>query len=135
MGDHPCRNGPGPPATRRLITVRIWLITHHYSPEVGAPQRRWGAPVPRLLAAGHTVTVFAPTPHYPAGRSGTVPADQRPGAVATGEHGERIHRLRFREHGPDLLSAPRLMPVVAAATALRGPGWACAATSAPTCSW
>lgn len=84
--------------------MHIALVTHHYAPEVGAPQRRWGALVPRFIAAGHRVTVLTPPPHYPSGRAQDLAPEHQPGAVTTGEHGERILRMRFREHGPGLVS-------------------------------
>lgn len=84
--------------------MHIVLVTHYYAPEVGAPQRRWGELVPRFLAAGHRVTVLAPSPHYPEGRAGRLPRPLRPGARGTGPWGEHVVRLRFREHGPGLRS-------------------------------
>lgn len=82
--------------------MHILLVTHHYAPEVGAPQRRWGALVPRFLADGHEVTVLTPPPHYPAGRCAELLPEHRPGATSVGEHGETVLRVRFREHGPGL---------------------------------
>lgn len=88
------------PAARR----RILLVTHHYSPERGAPQRRWDALTPRLAEAGVDVSVLAPPPHYPAGRLLEDRAEYRPGRVSRGAHGERIVRTRFREHSARLRS-------------------------------
>lgn len=82
--------------------MHLLLVTHHYAPEVGAPQRRWGALVPRFIAAGHQVTVLAPPPHYPVGRTGDLSPEHRPGVTSVGEHGETVLRVRFREHGPGL---------------------------------
>lgn len=84
--------------------MHIALVTHHYTPEVGAPQRRWDAFVQRFTAAGHRVTVLAPSPHYPSGRADDLSPDLSSGAVTTGRHGETIYRLRWREHGPGLAS-------------------------------
>lgn len=100
--------------------MHIALVTHHYAPEVGAPQRRWSALVPRFIEAGHHVTVLTPPPHYPAGRVEHLPLEQRPGSASVGEHGERVLRVRFREHGPDLLSRTSDQCVAAADTVLRG---------------
>ncbi|QTE29032.1 glycosyltransferase family 4 protein [Pengzhenrongella sicca] len=84
--------------------MHIALITHHYAPEVGAPQRRWGALIPRFIEAGHSVSVLAPPPHYSTGVPLQFSADERPGASTVGEHGEQIYRLRYRAHGLDLVS-------------------------------
>lgn len=84
--------------------MHIVLVTHHYLPEVGAPQRRWRNLVERFVAAGHRVTVLAPPPHYPSGRASDLSPTERPHATETGPAGETIHRVRFREHGPDLRS-------------------------------
>jgi colanic acid biosynthesis glycosyl transferase WcaI len=100
--------------------MHIGLVTHHYSPEVGAPQRRWGELVPRFIAAGHRVSVLTPPPHYPGGTAGDLPPQHRPGAVATGEHGETVHRVRFRGHGPDLVSRTVDQAVAATDSVVRG---------------
>ena len=44
------------------------ILTHYYSPEVGAPQTRLSALANGLAAAGHNITVHTCAPHYPAGR-------------------------------------------------------------------
>lgn len=100
--------------------MHIALITHYYAPEAGAPQRRWGALVPRFVAAGHPVSVLAPAPHHPQGHAVDLAAQDAPGAVTTGLHGETVHRLPFREHGPDLLSRTLDQAVVAGHTVLCG---------------
>ncbi len=84
--------------------MHVVLVTHYYHPEVGAPQRRWGALIPRFLEAGHQVTVLAPSPHYPAGHPVDLERKDKPGKRGTGPWGEHVIRLRFREHGPDLRS-------------------------------
>jgi len=84
--------------------VHIALLTHHYAPETGAPQRRWSAFVQRFVDAGHRVTVLTPPPHYPSGRLDPQGAHLRPGTVARGAHGETVVRVHFREHGPSLVS-------------------------------
>lgn len=72
--------------------MRVCLLTHYYEPEVGAPQRRWSAFVPRFVAAGHEVTVVTAVPHYPVGRTGTgAPGPGR----STGRHGETVVRVRY----------------------------------------
>lgn len=85
--------------------MHVALVTHHYRPESGAPQRRWSALVQRFAGAGHRVSVLTPPPHYP---SGVVAAEDRephrPGTVEIGEWGETIYRVRYREHGPGLAS-------------------------------
>ncbi|RMI12582.1 glycosyltransferase family 4 protein [Cellulomonas triticagri] len=100
--------------------MHIVLVTHHYLPEVGAPQRRWAALSARFVAAGHRVTVLTPPPHYPEGRAGDLTEDLRVHAVATGPGGERIHRVRFREHGSDLRSRTRDQAVAAAHSVIVG---------------
>lgn len=84
--------------------MHVLLVTHHYAPETGAPQRRWSAFVERFVAAGHRVTVMTPPPHYPSGRVEDLAPGDRVGTVSRGQHGETVVRVRFREHGPDLLS-------------------------------
>ncbi len=98
--------------------MRILLITHHYAPEVGAPQHRWNALVRRFVGAGHDVAVLAPSPHFPSGRGHLGDASLRPGAVARGLHGEQIHRLRFLEHDASVASRG-LDQLVSAADATR----------------
>ncbi|MCK9794714.1 glycosyltransferase family 4 protein [Isoptericola sp. 4D.3] len=83
---------------------RVLLVTHHYPPEHGAPQRRWDTLTPRLLEAGVDVAVLTPPPHYPTGRLQDARAAYRPGSVSRGRHGERVVRTRFRPHAADLLS-------------------------------
>ncbi|WP_309133847.1 glycosyltransferase family 4 protein [Cellulomonas sp.] len=84
--------------------MHIVLLTHHYVPETGAPQRRWSAFVQRFMDAGHRVTVLTPPPHYPAGRLDTAHDGVRPGTVSRGAYGETVVRVRFREHDHSLLS-------------------------------
>lgn len=88
--------------------MHVLLITHHYLPEDGAPQRRWSAFSARFVAEGHRVTVLAPPPHHPAGTvdPGT-PPEERPGGRHLGPGGETVHRVRCRDHGTDLLSRTR----------------------------
>lgn len=100
--------------------MHVVLVTHHYPPEVGAPQRRWGALVPRFVDAGHRVTVLAPSPHHPDGVAGDLSPEERPGARAQGPFGERIVRLRFRPHGTDLPSRVRDQTVAAIDAVVQG---------------
>jgi len=102
-----------------MSAVRIALITHHYEPENNAPQRRWSALVPRFIAAGHDVVVFAPPPHYPSGRVEQLSPADHPSTSSVGRHGETIHRVRFREHGPDLRSRSVDQALAAAHSAWR----------------
>ncbi|KFD44462.1 hypothetical protein IU11_02310 [Cellulosimicrobium sp. MM] len=96
------------------------MVTHHYEPETGAPQRRWGALVPRLVGAGFRVTVLAPPPHYPAGVLDPEHAHLRPGLVQRGRHGERILRVRYREHSSSLVSRTADHVVAAAHSVVLG---------------
>lgn len=80
------------------------LVSHHYAPENNAPQRRWSALVPRFVNAGVEMIVLAPPPHYPSGRSEDETGALAPGTTSRGAHGEIVHRVRFREHGPGLRS-------------------------------
>ena len=100
--------------------LHIALVTHYYRPEQGAPQRRWAELVARFKAQGHRVTVLAPPPHYPDGVAGDLPREQRPGARETGEFGEAILRMRFREHGPGLVGRTIDQLVTAWDTVWRG---------------
>ncbi|KUG58482.1 hypothetical protein AVL62_11320 [Serinicoccus chungangensis] len=98
--------------------MRILLLSHYYAPETGPPQLRWSALVRDLVAAGHEVHVVAPAPHYPTGRllSGEDPAQV--GHAHPGQHGETVHRVRFR---PSTGSARSLLldQVVSAADTVR----------------
>ena len=98
--------------------MRILLLSHYYAPETGPPQLRWSALVRDLVAAGHEVHVVTPAPHYPTGRllSGEDPAQV--GHAHPGQHGETVHRVRFR---PSTGSARSLLldQVVSAADTVR----------------
>ncbi|GAA4719507.1 glycosyltransferase family 4 protein [Isoptericola chiayiensis] len=104
--------------TPRAARRHLLLVTHHYTPERCAPQRRWDALAPRLIDAGVEVSVLAPPPHYPSGRLTEDSAEYRPGAVSRGRHGEHVVRTRFREHTPRLRSRS-VDQAVAAASAVR----------------
>ncbi|MFE7406412.1 glycosyltransferase family 4 protein [Isoptericola sp. NPDC057559] len=110
------RGSRGTPARR----PRMLLVTHHYPPENGAPQRRWDTLTPRLMEAGVDVAVLTPPPHYPSGQLQDAHGAHRPGSVARGRHGERVVRTRFRPHGPDLLSRTRDQAVAAASAVTLG---------------
>lgn len=81
--------------------MKILLITHYYEPELGAPQRRWAGFVQRWQQAGHQVTVYCPSPHYP-DRHSTGALRQphnKPFTVERGNYGEKIQRLPYLLHG------------------------------------
>lgn len=82
--------------------MKIMLLTHHYAPEQGPSQRRWGALAARFTA-DHEVVVLTPTPHYPSGRR-MFPENLSlaPGARRMGEYGEHIVQLPFVPHGRGL---------------------------------
>lgn len=85
--------------------MQILLLTHYFEPENGAPQRRWSALIERLVAAGHSVHVIAPPPHYPTGTiDEKLPAALRPGGRAVGPHGATVHRVGFLRHDGTILS-------------------------------
>ncbi|WP_131105989.1 glycosyltransferase [Ornithinimicrobium sufpigmenti] len=86
--------------------MRILLLTHHYAPEVGAPQLRWSALVREFRAHGHEVDVLAPPPHYPLGQllPGAPAEVTRVGSAAPGEHGERVHRVLWCPSSTSTLS-------------------------------
>jgi glycosyltransferase involved in cell wall biosynthesis len=101
--------------------VRILLLTHHYEPEIGAPQRRWGAFVRRFAEVGHSVTVLTSQPHYPAGRR--LPGPRIPTwRPTTGRYGETVVRLPYLPHGPGAGGKLADQLVTAAASVLPGPG-------------
>ncbi len=76
--------------------MRILLLTHYYSPEIGAPQRRWRELVTGMLAAGHHVAVCAPVPHYPHRCASDLDsANEKTMVWAHGPHGERLLRLPY----------------------------------------
>lgn len=92
---------------RRSATAQspaFLLVTHHFWPETGAPQRRWGALSSHLIRAGFQATILVPPPHYPSGKLTHSSPEFRPGAVSTGPQGEKIIRVNFREHTLRLLS-------------------------------
>jgi colanic acid biosynthesis glycosyl transferase WcaI len=85
--------------------VRILLLTHHYAPEVGPPQLRWGSLVRDFRAEGHEVHVIAPPPHYPFGQLLPGQDAGQVGTVQTGEHGETVHRVAWRPSGGRAVSS------------------------------
>lgn len=107
---HPASSTPG----------RVLLVTHYYAPERGAPQRRWDALVPRLADAGIDVSVLAPPPHYPHGALLDDAPELRPGSVSRGRHGERVVRVRYREHTHRLVSRTLDQAVAAASSVVLG---------------
>src|SRR3954451_15504415 len=47
--------------------MRVLILTHHYPPEVGAPQTRLSGTARFLRDRGHRVTVVTALPSYPTG--------------------------------------------------------------------
>lgn len=85
--------------------MHILLLTHYFEPENGAPQRRWSAVIERLDAAGHSIDVLAPPPHYPTGKTEhELPASARVGGVARGRHGGVVHRVSYLRHNSSVMS-------------------------------
>ena len=77
----------------------ILLLTHYYAPENGAPQRRWAALIERFTAAGHSVTVVCPPPHYPHGRLAREDrGTHRAGLEGVDASGARVFRVSFLPH-------------------------------------
>lgn len=94
--------------------MRILLLTHYFEPENGAPQRRWSALIERFVAAGHSVRVLAPPPHYPSGRLMDADASFGPGTRQTNATGADVHRVSFLRHSGDIFT--RTLDHVVAAT-------------------
>jgi glycosyltransferase involved in cell wall biosynthesis len=55
-------------------TLRIWILTHYYSPEIGAAAIRLSRLAQALVTHGHQVTVITGMPNYP---DGIIPPDYR----------------------------------------------------------
>lgn len=98
----------------------ILLVTHHFAPESGAPQRRWGALAGHLVPAGYPLTVLTPPPHYPSGKITHFSPAFLPGSVSSGSHGEKIIRVNYREHSHGLGSRAADQVVAAVSSVLRG---------------
>jgi len=96
--------------------TRVLLITHHFTPEGGAPVRRWEALIERLTPLGFEFAVLAPPPHYATGRLTDPAPEYRPGRVSTGPRGERIVRTRYRRHSANLVSRTSDQLVAAASS-------------------
>jgi hypothetical protein len=47
--------------------MRVLILTHHYPPEVGAPQTRLSGTARFLRDRGHDVAVVTAMPSYPTG--------------------------------------------------------------------
>lgn len=84
--------------------MQILLLTHYFAPENGAPQRRWSALIERFVAAGHSVRVLAPPPHYPSGRLSDAHAALKPGTHQTDSNGAEVYRVQFLPHRGGLAS-------------------------------
>lgn len=98
-----------------VLMMRIILLTHYFEPENGAPQRRWSALIERFVAAGHSVFVFAPPPHYPSGRRASSDSALRPGTRQQSESGATVYRVHFLRHSGDI--ATRTLDHLVAASA------------------
>ncbi|VEG30140.1 hypothetical protein [Actinomyces howellii] len=48
--------------------MRILLLTDHWAPEIGAPQRRWAWLAAGLVERGHELAVLTPSRPDPARR-------------------------------------------------------------------
>ncbi|MDP8922149.1 MAG: glycosyltransferase family 4 protein, partial [Chloroflexota bacterium] len=57
-----------------MSTLRVLILTHHYPPEVGAPQTRLSGTAAFLRSRGHDVRVVTALPSYP---TGVIPAAYR----------------------------------------------------------
>lgn len=79
-------------------SVKILLLSHYYAPEPGAAQHRWSVFVRHLIAAGDSLHVVAPAPHYPLGQLLAGREDMAAGAIHQGIHGETVHRVAFRPY-------------------------------------
>lgn len=77
--------------------MRVLLLTHHYPPEMGAPQQRWDGLVEWFTSNEHDVAVITPVPHYPSGRVWPEAANLVAGSVHAGSHGEVVHRAAYRQ--------------------------------------
>jgi colanic acid biosynthesis glycosyl transferase WcaI len=105
--------------------MRILILTHHYPPEVGAPQTRLHSTAQYLRERGHRIQVLTAMPSYPSGvvppayrgrsfhrelREGIpvirTPTVARPGASA---RVRLANQLSFAASAP--LALPRLSPV------------------------
>lgn len=85
--------------------MRVLLLTHYFSPENGAPQRRWSELIQRFVRSGHTVDVIAPPPHYPTGKlDPDAPASSRAGSVVVGPHGGTVRRVSYLRHNASVVS-------------------------------
>lgn len=105
---------------KRAQNRAILLVTHHFAPESGAPQRRWGALAGHLVPAGYRLTVLTPPPHYPSGKITHFSPDYLPGSVSSGTHGEKIIRVNYREHSHGLGSRAADQVVAAVSSVLHG---------------
>ncbi len=71
--------------------MRVLILTHHYPPEVGAPQTRLSGTAAFLRARGHYVRVLTALPSYP---TGIVPPTHRRAGLFQSEwiDGVRVER-------------------------------------------
>src|SRR5215212_9450726 len=71
-------------------SMRVLILTHHYPPEVGAPQTRLSGTARFLRDRGHDVTVVTAMPSYPTGE--IPPAYRRSPRVSEWVDGVRVER-------------------------------------------
>ena len=85
-------------AGRRL---RVLILTHHYPPEVGAPQTRLSETAAFLRSRGHDVCVVTSLPSYP---TGVIPPAYRGRMLCTElVDGIRVHRTwTYAKPGPSV---------------------------------
>ncbi|WP_353951833.1 glycosyltransferase family 4 protein [Knoellia sp. S7-12] len=84
--------------------MKILLLSHYYAPEPGAAQHRWSVFVRHLVAAGDSLHVVAPAPHYPLGQLLAGQESMAAGAIHKGVHGETVHRVAFRPYDASVRS-------------------------------
>ena len=82
--------------------MRILLLTHYWTPEVGAPQRRWNRLAEALISRGHELAVLAPAPHYPGGRLLQNGRAHVAGSIRRDVTGAVVHRTIFRPYSSDV---------------------------------
>ncbi|MGV9182617.1 glycosyltransferase family 4 protein [Arcanobacterium canis] len=78
--------------------MHVLFVAQQWEPEKGVPQRRGKWMVNQLTAAGHTVSIVAPPPHYPSGTLlSTLPHDQS-GAITRLGQRHVLYRSQFHPH-------------------------------------
>lgn len=106
--------------------MRILLLTDHWAPEIGAPQRRWARLGAGLVGRGHELAVLAPSRPDPARRprpEAQEPATgwtTGPGGVSRDATGARVRRMPIGPGGRGL--ARRAASQAATAACMAGLG-------------